>query len=295
MENLDLKLTKILFLRLTTIYGDKFVKNYPNEQIREIWYQDWLDGLSDVSTVDIKEAIKQCKLNLTWPPSLAEFRDLCDKSAGYPSQRETLESIINKNFTHPIIKICFDRIGSWKISNLKENDLMKIVRDVYQEAVNEFRNSPESSWVELQSFISSEAIQSKGLEKELTVVEIIGFKKKLDEWRKKAEIENSENKKKNHVFHPVWDVSKYDPLSRSFDVDYADKRKQYLISLDETSACYLDRSDLYDRIRFIKQGYAQNMLISYASKISDSKSSKENYHEASRTRSNKIKSTYDYI
>lgn len=36
--------------------------------------EEWQQGIADMSGEDIKHALTHCRLNATWPPSIAEFR-----------------------------------------------------------------------------------------------------------------------------------------------------------------------------------------------------------------------------
>lgn len=119
------KLGYMLYLRFTVIWGHKFTASHTNENFTDMWAADWSESLLGIASNDIRKAIEYCRANLEWPPSLAEFRKICEKNSNVPSPKECLNLAVRRDFTHQIVKDIFDKIGSWDMKNAKETELLK--------------------------------------------------------------------------------------------------------------------------------------------------------------------------
>ena len=139
MTVINLDLAKKLYIRFATLYGEKFTKNHVNDEYVKIWWQDWAEGLLGIDVTHVKNAVDYCKLNLEWPPSLAEFIKICEKSSGMPTYYEAMQAAIRRDFYHPIIKILFDRIGSWDIQHDNEEVLLRKFKQLHSEEANKYR------------------------------------------------------------------------------------------------------------------------------------------------------------
>lgn len=80
----------------------------------------------------IEKALHFCKMNLEWPPSVAEFIRVCEKESGVPSLEEVYRSAMKRNFTHPVIEAVFNLVGSWSFKNDGEKALRDKVASAYQ-------------------------------------------------------------------------------------------------------------------------------------------------------------------
>lgn len=140
MEN-KASIAGMLYLRFSVIWGQKFTANHGDEKIIEIWIAEWHEGLSGISVNQIKDAVDYCKVNLVWPPSLAEFIDYCYRNINIPSSDDCLRMAVNRDFTHPIVKKIYDQVGSWEMQNGKSVDLKKRFEELHDEYVTELRMS----------------------------------------------------------------------------------------------------------------------------------------------------------
>jgi hypothetical protein len=138
MLMMDKKLTELLYLRFCVIYDNKFGKNHTDE-LRALWVEEWSQGLESIDIKSVKPALDHCRTNLEWPPSIAEFRRLCEEASGYPTFEESFANAIRRDFTHPVIKIAFDKIGDWAFKHDTEKDLAKKFKAAYQQAVHDYR------------------------------------------------------------------------------------------------------------------------------------------------------------
>lgn len=119
-----------LYTSFVKIYGDKFVKNYHTEPFIKSWIEEWALGLEGTDENSIDKAIGFCRTQKEWPPSIAEFLGICEKLEGLPTWRESLNDAINGNFHHPIIKLTYQKVGSWDMSH----DLADVLQEKFKEA-----------------------------------------------------------------------------------------------------------------------------------------------------------------
>lgn len=139
MKDFLLLHSEALYIRFCAIYGDKFIKNYHTDEFKKIWYEEWFSGLKGIDVYIIKDCLEYCKINFEWPPSIAEFRRICEKSSGVPSSADALQCAIRRDFTHPVIAMAYEKVGSWAMKNDKEEVLNKKFNEVYNESIDQFR------------------------------------------------------------------------------------------------------------------------------------------------------------
>lgn len=150
MEKLPLEYAQALYYRFASIYGDKFVKPYHNEKFLAVWCEEWMEGLAGIKPLIIKEAIGHIRLNLCWPPSIAEFRLICDQLSGVPSVEVALQEAHRQNFSHPVIAIAYEKVGSWALRHDKEDVIRQKFEKAYREALGEYRKLPSDAVIKLE-------------------------------------------------------------------------------------------------------------------------------------------------
>lgn len=256
MEKLPLDLSKLLYLRFTSLYGEKFTRNYPSDQLVELWWEDWSEGLAGIKPESIKDAIQHCRTNLEWPPSLAEFRRICEQSSGVPSVSEAMDMAIRRDFSHPIVSIAYDKVGSWAMKNDKQEVLRTKFQEAYTNALNEFRQHPAETWQKLEEFNSRKALPEP-LPKILTKDECKTFRQRLAEYEVKAKADKA---KLTPQDHPTWEKDKIMRGHKNFDENVFNDRREYLIGMDEYVANSLSHEDKYDRIRYLREIEAQEYV-----------------------------------
>src|SRR5258707_15101876 len=100
MEKLPLELTKILYMRFASTYGEKFVKHHPNDQFVKLWWEEWSEGMAGIDPAHIKEELSYSRLNLEWPPSIRSFRLLCESASVVPFVGQVLRAPIPPDLNH---------------------------------------------------------------------------------------------------------------------------------------------------------------------------------------------------
>ena len=135
---LEKDVIKMLYFRFANIWGDRFTSKHTAELI-EMWYEDWLDGLQGLDPNTFRDALKYCKENLEWSPSIAEFIRICDQALKIPNPRECMDAAIRGDFFHPIIKEITQQISSWDLRNGKEDDILRRFTELHKEEMINFR------------------------------------------------------------------------------------------------------------------------------------------------------------
>ena len=131
----SLILIKGLFIKFSIIWGHKWTSAIAPEYL-EIAISEWNEGLNEIPMAAIKEALAYCRINLEWPPSIAEFRNYCKKALGFPSVDEVIQLAIRGDFSNPFVKKLYDSIGSWSFRNDTVKELTKKINDIYQDCGN---------------------------------------------------------------------------------------------------------------------------------------------------------------
>jgi hypothetical protein len=277
----------LLYARFCAIYGDKFYKAYHDEDFKKIWVHEWVSALSNIDVALIKGVLDYCKSSIEWPPSIAEFLRICEKHSGIPQMEEALSLAIRREFNHPIIFMAYEKIGNWAMKHSKEDVLREKFKEAYENALNDFRSSPDSSWEKLKSLPveTVKQIDYKSTEKERTQ-----FKANWKNWREEAD----RIKQSAKAPHPIWEKGKITMRHPDFDQVTFDERKKYLMGLTEKEAMTLDSADWYDRSVFFREIEAQKHLAKVRGESGFNRNSEQ--HRPNHYRSSESKHVYkDWI
>ena len=85
---------------------------------------EWSSSISYLDEAVIDKAIDRCKVTMAWPPSIAEFLDLCDEQSGVLSAQQIMDNAIRQDFSQPIVQYVYDKIGSWDFRNDSTKQLL---------------------------------------------------------------------------------------------------------------------------------------------------------------------------
>ncbi len=249
MEVFNLLHAKALYLRFSVIYGEKFVKPYHDDDFKSLWYSEWCSGLAGIDVLLIKGCLEHCKVNIQWPPSIAEFRQLCEQSSGVPSASEAFTMAIRKDFSHPIVALAYDKVGSWAMKNDKESVLTGKFQHAYTESLNEYRKNSNDTWIKLEQFNQRQALPEPP-SKIPSPQEIIGWRERFQKYNDMAKADKAKLEVKDH---PQWDKGQITKGARNFNEIVYNERKRYLLGVDEITAGTLAREDWYDRTRYMRE------------------------------------------
>ena len=128
-----------LILMFQTIFLRKWTENFPTPEILEIASAQWQKGLAGIENEAIQRALDYCRVNMEWPPSIAEFISHCERESGVPTLDGALALALRREFPHPIVKVAFDLVGSWAMSNDSEKILKAKFKNAYAEALTAYR------------------------------------------------------------------------------------------------------------------------------------------------------------
>ena len=251
MINFPIDWVKILYTRFDAIYSHKFKKDNHDEIFLHGWWEQWSEGLAGIKPSTIKEALAYCRNNLDWPPSIAEFRRICEKSQGIPTMEQAFRAAIRRDFIHPIVAVVFDKIGTWDFKNDKESVLLPKFKVAYQEALDSFRTNPSEAHALLEAVEKRLALPEPP-PKIPSTEERISFKERYKQWQEQAKA-LKETVKADQSPIPEWPKDKITIGHRNFDNEVFQQRRKFLLDMDEESAMRLPVSDQYDRVRFFRE------------------------------------------
>lgn len=144
-----IEVAKRLHLRFCIIWGDKHTSRFTDEKFIQMWIEDWSDGIALFDLNVLKEAIDHCKLNLDWPPSLAEFIKICERSLNIPDPAECMRLAVRGDFKNPLVKTIYDKIGNWAVRSEKESELIKKFKHYHDEEMINIRKLRYKKYKEL--------------------------------------------------------------------------------------------------------------------------------------------------
>lgn len=138
MKQITKDIIKRLYMRFSSIFGEKFYKGHTPELI-EMWHEDWFEGLKGIDPMSFQDALNHCRVNLTWSPSIAEFREICERAAGMPTESQVFDMLLRREMAHPLVERIYLRITSWSLSNDSEKELRKKIKQYYAEEIANLR------------------------------------------------------------------------------------------------------------------------------------------------------------
>lgn len=237
-----------LFYKFADKYGAAWTTRLGSNPDWERCLDDWFLDLKKYEYKTLllatKSALSQFK---NYPPTFGQFDNLCKKHSGFLQFDDAIKMLIDRDFSHPIVKIMYDRIGSWALTNGTQQEVQAKCKEVYADAEVEFTLFPDKCWNDLELYNAKP--------KELPLPDKIpnseerkGFKQRMAEYQKIAD-ESKEKLKDNS--QPQFDSSKLNPVSRSFDKLLYDEYRMYLLGIPENRVLSLSVQDAYARMRFI--------------------------------------------
>lgn len=249
MDIFNLEHAKVLYLRFCAIYDNKFVKTYHDDDFKSLWASEWSKGLSAINPNVIKNALDYCRKNIEWPPSIAEFIKICENYLGVPSMQKSLGLAINRDFNHPIVLLCYEKIGSWSMKNDTEKQLTIKFESAYQEALSKFRQDELATWQHLEEYINKPK-ELPAPEKLPSTGESAAFRECMN---KCQEILQSKKITGSGKTYREFDSNAIKPMHHDYDKQTYNEYRDYLIAIPETETMFLPPTYAYDRSRFIGQ------------------------------------------
>ena len=141
---------KALYIRFATAYGHKFTSVHQTSEMVQLWYHEWKEALAGIDRELVVKAFNECKIQLEWPPSMAEIIKSCDVKMGLPNIHDAINLAAHENFTHPVVEKLYLRIGSWEFRNDTSKSLLAKAKLYYPEILAEFRLSRQRKALALE-------------------------------------------------------------------------------------------------------------------------------------------------
>lgn len=143
----------MIFARMQLIYTHRFESAYGDEQTLTQAKREWAYSLAGVEQSRIEYALEKCKLELAWPPTIAEFvRYLTPdpQALGLPSVRDAyLEACqhshapAQRHWSHPAVQWAARETGYFKLRSEQERYSWPAFEGVYRNLVERLADGEE--------------------------------------------------------------------------------------------------------------------------------------------------------
>lgn len=246
-----------LFARFKGRYGNLWTSRATHEHEWEVVINDWLEELSKFTLVQVRNAVnKTLSTFKDFPPTLGQLIDLCLKESGTPELQDVIRMMVARDFSHPLVKMVYDKIGSWTLKNGKEEEISRKTKEHYSNCLAEFYQKPKESWAKLEAF-KSQSKEILSIKKIPNIEERKGFKERLVEYQKTLESLKLSCKGQSYR---EFDENKIKNGHRDFDHKLYNDYRDYLLSIPEEKVLILPAKYLYDRNRFVGQREQREFL-----------------------------------
>lgn len=254
----DESLIARLFARFRGRYGNLWTSRATCDEDWEYIMVDWLEQLSKFSIDQVRAAVNKTLTEFKeFPPTLGQLVDLCMKESGVPSQQEVIRLMVARDFSHPLVKMVYDKIGSWTLTNGKSEEIERKVKEHYSESRSNFYIEPEKSWAQLESF-NAKPKELPAPSKIPTTSESKSFKECM---AKCQEILRDKKIAGGGQTYKHFDETKIKQGHKDFDQAVFDEYKEYLMGIPETETMILPPVYLMERNKFLNMRDQKAWLI----------------------------------
>jgi hypothetical protein len=258
----DASLIARLFARFRGRYGNLWTSRASHDDDWEYIMEDWLEELSKFSIDQVRAAVNKTLTEFEeYPPTLGQLVELCMKESGMPSQQEVIRLMVARDFSHPLVKMVYDKIGSWTLTNGKAEEIERKVKEHYATLRAEFHVEPHKAWAHLEEY-NSRPKELPAPSKIPSTEESKAFRECMN---KCQEILQSKKIAGGGKTYKEFDANKVKKGHREFDQAVFDEYKSYLLSIPETETMILPPVYVMERNKFLnmrdqgewlkKQGY----------------------------------------
>lgn len=261
-HSVDAALIARLFGRFRGRYGNLWTSRASHDDDWEYIMDDWLEELSKFSLDQVRAAVNKTLTEFKeYPPTLGQLVDLCMKESGVPSQQEVIRLMVARDFSHPLVKMVYDKIGSWTLTNGKTEDIERKVKEHYTPAIAEFHVEPQKAWAQLETF-NAKPKELPAPSKIPSTSESKAFRECMSKCQemlqsKKIAIEGKTYKQ--------FDANTVKRGHKDFNQAFFEEYRDYLLSIPETETMILPPVYVMERNKFLnmrdqsewlkKQGY----------------------------------------
>lgn len=247
-----------LFAKFRGRYGNLWTSRARVDEDWEFIMDDWHDELSRFTLDQLRAAVnKALAVYVEYPPTLGQLVDLCMKESGTPGLYDVIRSMIARDFSHPLVKMVYDKIGSWTLKNGKEEEINRKAKEHYTECLAQFQMKPDQAWLALAQY-NEKPKELSPPSKTPTEQERKGLKERMAEFQQKLADEKLNCSGKPYK---KFDEKAINPSSLDFDKNVYEEFKQYLLSIPENETLALPVHYIYQRMRFIGEKEQPEYLI----------------------------------
>lgn len=255
----DESLIQKLFAKFSNRYGASWTSRLGADGDWKSCEDDWLEELQRFSFDNLRAAVKKALAVFPdFPPNLGQLVDLCMKESGIPGVPEVIRLMVNRDFSHPLVKMVYDKLGSWTLTNGKEYEITAKTKEVYSGCLADFYCDPVPHWERLTSFNNQLKLEAP-TPKIPSEEERKGFKERLAEYQQKLDDAKLNCK---GVMYCEFDANKIKKGHRLFDIKVYNDYREYLLSIPEEQTMILPIQYLYERNRFLNAKEQPELLRS---------------------------------
>lgn len=253
----DMQLVARLFVRYKGRYGGLWTCRASSEQEWQFVMRDWHQELSKFRLCEVNEAIEKSLLQFTdRPPSLAQLVQLCMAESGVPEAHDVIRMMIARDFSHPITKMLYDKIGSWTLNNGKADEIERKVKEHYTRVKADFHAKPKIYWAELEAY-NAKPKELPPPPKIPSNAEMKGFRDCLSKCHELLKVKKVDSSAKPYR---EFDANKIKPNHKEFDKHVFNQYREYLMSIPEEQTMILPPVYLLDRNKFLNMRDQQEWL-----------------------------------
>jgi len=248
-RSIDRDLIRKLFVKFSSVYGHLWSSRHKADDEWLDCIDTWLDGLKGFEFDILRKAVSQVFLiHKKHPPTLGELIDLCLKISGVPSEDEIIKRMVARQFDHPMVKLVYDRIGTWALKNGTAEEIRRKTRTAYDDCLVEFRANPNALWNKLSEHNATPLLDEPS--KTLTREEHIGWQQRMQEYERRAHEGKMQLKDQKH---PEFPEDKIKIGGRNFDGEVYKEYRRYLMAIPEKLVLSLPIPYAYARMKFLAE------------------------------------------
>lgn len=256
-HSVDRPLIAKLFAKFANKYGKLWTGRLGDNGDWDYCLDDWHQELQGFTLEQLRAAVnKALSIYKEFPPTQGQLIELCVKESGVPDVREVIRMMVNREFNHPLVKMVYEKIGSWTLANGKEAEIQNKVKQAYDGCMAEFVFNPQVCWEKLTVFHYQpklEAPTSKIPSKE----ERIGFAERMKQY---TDIARESLLKLKDQKHPEFPDNVMQTKHRDFDYKVYQEYKNYLLTVPERLVLSLPVRYAHDRVKFLYEVEVNNHL-----------------------------------
>lgn len=247
-----------LFMRFKGRYGTLWTSRASSDEEWEYIMEDWLEQLSKFTIEQVRAAVNKTLSEFTtYPPTLGQLVELCMKESGVPEPHEVIRLMVARDFSHPLVKMIYEKIGSWTLTNGKTEEIERKVKEYYTSERSEFYSEPKTYWAQLESF-NAKPKELPAPSKIPTTSESKSFKECM---AKCQEILRDKKIAGGGKTYKHFDENKIKQGHKDFDQAIFNEYRDYLMGIPETETMILPPAYLMQRNKFLNMRDQKEWLL----------------------------------